>query len=106
MVDEILTKAGVKHRQNRFVKPPAETYAVWADLISTDGADGMPPSLFTHDVTIELFEYAPDPETEAAVEAAMSDACVHWMKRDRDWIEVEQVYQVTYDFTYIEKRRK
>ena len=105
MVDEILTKAGVKHRQNRFVKPPNETYAVWADIISTDGADNMPPGIFTHDVTIELFEYALDPEAEAAVEAALDEACVHWTKQYSGWIEVEQAHQVTYDFTYIEKRR-
>lgn len=105
MVDEILTAAGVKHRQNRFVKPPRETYAVWAETIDSDGADGMPPELFSHDVTIELFEYTPDPDAEAALEAAMGALGLHWMKRDRDWIEVEQVYQVTYDFTYIEKRR-
>lgn len=105
MVDEILNKSGVPHRRNRFVKPPRKTYAVWADLISTDGADGMPPSLYTHDVTIEVFEYEPDDTAEAAIEAAMGEAGLHWMKRDRDWIEVEQVYQVTYDFTYIEKRR-
>ena len=42
MVDEILTAAGVKYRQNRFVKPPRETYAVWAETIDSDGADGMP----------------------------------------------------------------
>ena len=105
MVNEILTKAGVKHRRNRFVKPPNETYAVWADIVSTDGADNMPPELYTHDVTIQLYEYVPDPEAEAAIEAAMSEACLHWAKQDRDWIEVEQVYLVTYDFTYIEKRR-
>lgn len=105
MVNEIMNASGVLHRRNRFVRPPKTTYAVWADLISTDGADGMSPCLFTHDVTIQMFEYEPDDAAEAALEKAMGDAGMFWTKRDRDWIENEQCYQVTYDFTYVEKRR-
>lgn len=106
MVDELLTTAGVQHRQNRFVKPPAETYALWMDDISTDGPDCAPTSIFTHDITIELYEYTPDAEAEAAIESAMSEKGLRWTKQDRYWIEVEQLYQVIYEFSYIEKRRK
>lgn len=105
MVDEILTTAGVKHRQNRIVRPPAETYALWMDDITTDGPDGMPPRIFTHNITIEVYEYEPDPDKESAIEAALSAAGLLWTKQDRYWIEVEQVYQVIYEFSYIEKRR-
>ena len=105
MVDEILTRAGVKHRKNRFVKPPAVTYAVWMDDISADGADCVPPGIFTHDITIEVYEYTPDDGAEAAVEAELTAAGLHWTKQDRYWIEVEQLYQVIYEFSYVEKRR-
>ena len=105
MVETILATAGVKHRQNRFARPPAETYAVWMDDIETDGPDGMPPCIFTHNVTIELYEYKPDAEAEAAIEAAIGAAGLTWTKQDRYWLETEQLYQTIYDFSYIEKRR-
>lgn len=105
MVDAILTAAGLPHRRNRFPSPPAGTYAVWMDDIATDGPDGMPPLLFTHDVTVEVYEPRPDDAAEAALEAAMSARGLHWSKQDRYRIQAEQLYQVIYEFTYIEKRR-
>lgn len=103
MVKEILTAAGVEHRRGRFVKPPAGTYAVWMDDITTDGPDGMPPRIFFHDVTVELYEGKPDDVAEAAVEAAIAAAGLRWTKQDRYWIQSEQLYQVIYEFSYIVK---
>lgn len=103
MVKEILTAAGVEHRRGRFVKPPAGTYAVWMDDITTDGPDGMPPRIFYHDVTVELYENKPDDVAEAAVEAAIAAAGLRWTKQDRYWIQSEQLYQVIYEFSYIVK---
>lgn len=105
MVEEILTMAGVKHRRNRFPKPPAGTYAVWTDYVDTDGPDGMPPSIYRHRPSIELYEPYPDEETEAKVEAAMDAYNIHWYKQDRYWIDDEQIYQTVYEFSYVEKRR-
>lgn len=105
MVEEILTAAGVKHRRNRFPKPPAGTFAVWNDFIDTDGPDNMPPRIFKHNATIEVYEPKPDDATEAAIEAALSAACQNWHKQDRYWIDDEQLYQAVYEFSYIEKRR-
>lgn len=103
MVSEILTAAGIKNRRSRFIKPPAGTYAVWMDDITTDGPDGMPPRIFTHDVTVELYEYKPDDAAEAAVEAAIAARGLRWTKQDRYWIQSEQLYQVIYEFSYIVK---
>lgn len=105
MVEEILTMAGVKHRRNRFPKPPAGTYAVWSEYIDTDGPDGMPPTIFRHSASIELYESVPDDETELAVEAALNAAGQHWYKHDRYWIDDEQLYQTVYEFSYVSKRR-
>lgn len=105
MVNEILTAAGIQERGSRFVKPPAGTYAVWFDEIDTDGPDGEPPRIFTHAVTVELYEPKKDDAAEEALEAAMSAAGMHWHKGDRIWIQSEQMYQTIYDFSYIEKRR-
>jgi len=105
MVKEILNMAGVTHRRNRFPKPPAGTYAVWNDFLDTDGPDGMPPQIFQHNVTIVVYEPRPDDETEASIEAAMNSYGLHWHKEDRYWVDDEQLYQVTYDYSYVEKRR-
>lgn len=103
MVKELLTAAGIPERGSRFVKPPAGTYAVWFDDITTDGPDGAPPRIFTHDTRIELYEHKKDPAAEAALEAQMSANGLHWDKEDRIWIQSEQLYQVIYTFSRIEK---
>lgn len=105
MVNEILTAAGIKNRRSRFVKPPAGTYAVWMDNVTADGPDGMPPRIFSHDVTVELYEDKPDDVAVAALEAQLAARGLHWTKQDRYWIQSEQFYQTIYEFSYIEKRR-
>lgn len=104
MVNDILRTAGVKYRKTRFLAPPAGTYAVYLDDVSTDGPDGL-NLIYTHDISVELYEPDPDDEAEAAVEAAMNDAGVRWEKQDRLWLQDEQRYQVIYTFTYYTKRR-
>ena len=105
MVNELLTAAGIVNRRSRFLRPPAGTYAVWMDDIETDGPDGMPPRIFSHNVTVELYEEKPDDVAVAALEAQLSAAGLHWTKQDRYWIQSEQFYQTIYEFSYIEKRR-
>ena len=105
MVRTILAAAGIRERGSRFTKPPAGTYAVWFDDIETDGPDGMPPRIFTHNVSVELYERKPDNEAVAALEAELTAAGLHWTKQDRFWITSEQMYQTVYEFSYIEKRR-
>lgn len=103
MVKEILAAAGITCRRSRFIKPPAGTYAVWMDDVTTDGPDGMPPRIFTHDVTVELYEPKPDDAAVAALEARLSANGLKWAKQDRYWIQTEQMYQTIYEFTYIVK---
>lgn len=105
MTPEILTAAGITHRRGRFLKPPAGTHAVWTDDIDTDGPDGMPPGIYHHSVTVELYEFKPDDAAEASLEAQMSAQGLHWTKQDRYWITSEQMYQVIYEYSYTEKRR-
>lgn len=105
MVKEILTAAGIKERGSRFTKPPGGTYAVWSDDIETDGPDGMPPRIFRHSCTIELYEPKKDPAAVEALEAELTARGLQWSKQDRIWIISEQMYQTIYDFNYTEKRR-
>lgn len=112
MIKEILTAAGVLHRQGRFPKPPADTYAVYFDDVSTDGADPICPStpgglprVYHHDVRVELYEPKPDDEKEAAIEAELDVRGLPWTKEDRYWLQDVQRYQVLYEITYTTKRR-
>lgn len=104
LITEILDAAGLPYKRGRFIKPVADTYAVYTDDITTDGPDGL-NMIFTHDYTVELYEHKPDDAAEAAIEAALDSAGVAWTKQDRYWLQDEQRYQVIYEFTIIEKRR-
>lgn len=110
MIENILTAAGVKHRQGRFPQPPAGTYAVYFDNVETDGADpvGVPvgvklPRIYRHSYRVELYEPKPDPISEAAVEAALTVWGLTWTKEDRYWLQDVQRYQVLYTFEYTNK---
>ena len=112
MIKEILTAAGVLHRQGRFPKPPDDTYAVYFDAVSVDSADSVPlsvgvglPRIYTHDVSIEVYEPKPDDKTEAAIEAELDARGISWTKQDRYWLQDVQRYQVIYEYTITNKRR-
>ena len=102
MIDEILTASGINYRRARFLSPPAGTYAVYMDDVTTDGPDDL-NWIRVHAVTIELYEATPDDTAEAALEAAMDQAGVRWTKQDRYWLQDEQRYQVVYEFEFYEK---
>ena len=110
MIKEILTAAGVNHRQGRYTSPPAGTYAVYFDNVDKDGADRVTPDTSAglpyvkhHDATIELYEERPDPATETAVEAELDARGLDYHKEDRYWLQDVQRYQVVYEFNYITK---
>lgn len=102
LIESILTASGVAYRQTRWTRPPAGTYAIYMDDVDADGPDGY-NRIFSHDITIELYEPTPDDASEVAIERAITDAGLHWTKQARYWIQEEQVYQVIYEFTYYEK---
>lgn len=104
MVDTILNAAGLPFRQARYANPPEGTYAVYFDEVTADGPDGH-NRIFTHDVTVELYESRQDAAAEAAIEAAIDAQGLHWAKQSRYWLNAVNRYQVIYEFSYIEKRR-
>lgn len=108
MVNELLTAAGIPERRGRFTGAKPATYAVVMDNIDSEpGPDPVPgaPPMLRHDVIVELYEDRPDDAAEAALEAVISAAGLHWTKQDRYWLQAEQQYQVVYEFTYYERRR-
>lgn len=107
MVNKILTGAGFisdeTYRETRFIDPPDTTYAVYSESRNRRGADNL--NLLTeHEITIELYEYRPDPEAEARIEAQFDALGIEYIKQPRYYIQDEQLYQVIYEFSYIEKR--
>ena len=108
MIKQILTAAGFieneTFRRSRFLSPPVGTYAVYMDDVETDGPDGL-NLIKIHNDTVEVYEPAPDDAAEDAIEAAIDEAGLRWTKQDRFWLQDEQLYQVIYEMTHIEKRR-
>lgn len=111
MIRDILTAAGIIHRQARFTRPPAETYAVYFDDVTTDAPDPVVPPfaeglprVYTHDVSVELYEPEPDDAAEAAIEAAIDAQGLPWTKQARYWLQDAQRYQVVYSLTYTTKK--
>lgn len=103
MIKTIMDAARVPFRESRFIKPPAGTYAVFMDDMETDGPDGM-NRIFTHNITLEVYEAKPDDKAEAAIESALEAQGLHYTKQARYWLQTEQRYQVIYEFTYIIKK--
>lgn len=108
MVDDILKSAGfvknITYRETQFLKPPSETYVVYTDTYERRGGDFV-NLVKEHEVSLELYEYSPDPEKEAAIEEQLDRLGLKYTKQPRYRIETEQLYQIIYDFTYFEKMK-
>lgn len=103
MVKEILDAAGIEYAETSFRQPPKNTYAVYLDNVEVRGADDI-NLLEEHSVTVELYEYSKDPEAERRFEKALDDFAIPYTKQARYWLQEEQLYQVVYDFDYINKK--
>lgn len=102
MINQILTATGIPFKETMFSRVPTKTYAVYFDEVSADGPDDS-NRVFTHDITIELYEPKPDADAEALLEAELNARGIKWAKQSRYWIPEAQRYQVIYEFTYIVK---
>lgn len=102
MVNEILKQTGLPFKETQFSRAPAGTYAVYMDDVTADGPD-YENRIFTHDITVELYEPKPDPKAEAAIESELNARGLKWTKQPRYWVQDAQRYQVIYEFTYITK---
>ena len=110
MVKEILAAAGVESAQGRFLRLPVGTCAVYFDNIEVTTADPVPspdgaPRIYTHDVSVEVYEPTPDDVTEAAIEAELDARGLPWTKQDRFWLKDLQRYQTVYEFSYTAKTK-
>ena len=102
MINEILTSLGMPYKETQFLRPPNKTYAVYFDDVTTDGPDGV-NRIFTHNITVEVYELSPEPTVEAALESELNLRGIRWTKQARYWVQDAQRYQVIYEFSYITK---
>lgn len=109
LVDNILQGAGFvlneTYRELRFLRPPKVTYAVYLDTITVRGPDNL-NAVENHETNIELYEYQPDPDAEARIEAQLDLYGQPYIKQPRYWMTEEQLYQVIYEFNYTIKREE
>lgn len=106
MIKNILTTAGFVEgktfKETRFLKPPATSYAIYLDSYEVRGSDDL-NLIKDHDYIIELYSYAPDPDSEKRIENALNDFSIHYSKADRIWIQEESLFLVTYSFSFVGK---
>ena len=110
MIHDILTDAGVEHAQARFSRMPDGTHAVYFDDVEVVAADRVTPPTsaglpryYNHNISVELYEPAPDDAAEASIEAELDARGLSWSKQDRYWLKDVQRYQVVYAFSYTSK---
>jgi hypothetical protein len=102
MVNKILQATGIPYRETRFLKPPNTSYAIYNDALERRGGDSI-NLINNHNISIELYQYTPDPESEKAIEDQFDILGIAYTKDPRYWIQEEQLYQVIYNFSYFEK---
>lgn len=108
MLDTLFKAAALPARPALWSDPPKGTYAIYFDDVTVDGPDILDadcPLVYTHDVTVELYEPTKDAAAEAALEAELRARGILWTKQARYWLKSVQLYQVIYEFTFIEKGR-
>lgn len=102
MINTILKALGVPYRETQFTRAPSGDYAIYTDDVAADGPD-YENRIFTHDITVELYEAKPNPKLEQALEGQLNSRGIKWSKQSRYWVTGADRYQVIYEFTYIEK---
>lgn len=106
MIKKILEKSGFvygkTYKETRFLKPPQSTYAVYFDNYCRKGSD-CKNLIKEHECSIELYSEKPDINAEIRIESAFDLFGIEYEKSARSWIQDEQIYQVVYDFEYVEK---
>lgn len=104
MLNDILDATGIPYKETRFIQPPKTTYAVYNDTYAARGCD-FKNWLREHDITVELYEYKPDNDAEQTIENQLDARGIEYTKQERYFIDSEQLYQVIYEFSYVEKMK-
>lgn len=99
-----LDEAHITNHAVVFRQVPKTTFAVFFDSVDTTASADLTNNIKRHDITIELYEYAPDPTSRSALESAMDARAIKWERSDTMWLTEEQIYETIYTFSYFERR--
>lgn len=99
-----LENTGMKVAEECFFKPPPLPYVIFKESTEVTGADNK-NCLSTRDVSIELYSYKINHESEKKIENLLNEKSIS-NKKNRTWIESEKFFQTVYDFDLLEKIRR
>lgn len=102
MVKDILESIGIPYKKSVFRKPPKSTYAVYLDNQTRRGADNK-NCITEHAITIEIYSSKIDKIIEDEIEQQFDERNIFYNKQDWFYIEKELLFQLIYEFDYIEK---
>lgn len=102
MVKDILNAINIPYKKSRFLKPPKTTYAVYLDDQSRRGADNK-NCITEHAITIEIYASKIDESVEKLIEKELDERNIFYDKQDWFYIDKELLFQLVYEFSYIEK---
>ena len=91
------------YKETKFKNPPKEDYCVWNDSKSVYGADRK-NLIEEHNISIELYEYSPNDSLEEQIEARFDSLGIPYDKQERYWLDDEKLYQIVYEFSYLQKK--
>ena len=90
-------------RETKFKVPPKVDYCVYNDTKRVYGADKK-NLVEEHNISIELYEYSPNDELEARIEARLDDLAIEYDKQERYWLDSEKLFQIVYEFSYVTRK--
>jgi hypothetical protein len=105
-MNEVLTnaglEAGVSFSQTKLRDTPGTSYAIWSESIETFGSDFRPMAK-RHNVVMDVYEYSSDIMLESKIEAELNKHLPEYKKEERVWLPNEQMFALTYSFSFVEK---
>lgn len=104
-IKEWLETTGYKVKEIRFLKAPPYPYIIFTDEQLKRGPYGN-SVIIEHDLSIKLYtETIKQDNSNKKVEKLIEDLGFEYIK-STEWIEGEAHFQTTYDFIFIEKKKK
>jgi|SRR5665647_1212091 len=91
----------MKVAEDRFLKPPALPYIVFADSVDVSGADNI-NNVTSRNISVEMYSATIDRNSEQKVEDLLNTKGISYTKY-RTWLGTEMFFQTVYDFNLIEK---
>lgn len=100
-VKKLLETTGMSVAETCFLKPPSLPYIIFIEEIEFRGSDHK-NCIANRDISVELYSTKINKEKENLIEKLLNDKSIEYRK-NRTWINSEELFQTVYDFYLIEK---